>query len=114
MTAYRQPRDCLLALRGQLEMVKHRILDADRRILAWHRRCEVSGRPFDSAASTGRTHDSTDQPCITAQKTLANRGPSTHGYRRTQSPHRNDDRFHPQRCYEADGLGLKLLRLFQH
>ena len=30
-------RDCLLALRDQLEMVKHQILDADRRILAWHR-----------------------------------------------------------------------------
>ena len=37
-------RDCLLALRAQLEMVKHRILDADRRILAWHRRSEVSQR----------------------------------------------------------------------
>ena len=28
-------RDCLVALRDQLETVKHRILDADRRILAW-------------------------------------------------------------------------------
>ena len=37
-------RDCLLALRAQLEMVKHRILDADRRILVWHRRSEVSQR----------------------------------------------------------------------
>jgi transposase len=27
-------RDCLLALRDQLEMVKHQILDADRRIFA--------------------------------------------------------------------------------
>ncbi len=40
-------RDCLLALRDQLEMVKHRILDADRRILAWHRSSEVSQRLDD-------------------------------------------------------------------
>ena len=40
-------RDCLLALRDQLEMVKHQILDADRRILAWHRSSEVSGRLDD-------------------------------------------------------------------
>jgi len=40
-------RDCLLALRAQLEMVKHQILDADRRILAWHRASEVSGRLDD-------------------------------------------------------------------
>ncbi len=40
-------RDCFLALRGQLEMVKHQILDADRRILAWHRICEVSQRLDD-------------------------------------------------------------------
>ena len=37
-------RDCLLALRAQLEMVKHRIVDGDRRILAWHRMSEVSQR----------------------------------------------------------------------
>ena len=37
-------RDCLLALRDQLELVKHQILDADRRILAWHRSSEVSQR----------------------------------------------------------------------
>jgi transposase len=37
-------RTCLLALRDQLEAVKHRILDADRRILAWHRMSEVSQR----------------------------------------------------------------------
>ena len=37
-------RDCLLALRDQLEMVKHQILDADRRILAWHRASELSQR----------------------------------------------------------------------
>ncbi len=35
-------RDCLLALRAQLEMVKHQILEADRRILAWHRLSEIS------------------------------------------------------------------------
>ena len=37
-------RDCLLALRAQLVMVKQQILDADRRILAWHRASEVSRR----------------------------------------------------------------------
>jgi len=40
-------RDCLLALRDQLEMVKHQILDADRRILAWHRLSEVGQRLDD-------------------------------------------------------------------
>ena len=40
-------RDCLLALRNQLELVKHQILDADRRILAWHRSNEVSQRLDD-------------------------------------------------------------------
>ena len=40
-------RDCLLALRKQLEMVKHQILDADRSILAWHRASEVSLRLDD-------------------------------------------------------------------
>jgi|TARA_B100000315_G_scaffold41376_1_gene36289 transposase len=37
-------RDCLLALRDQLAMVKRQILDADRRILAWHRSSEISRR----------------------------------------------------------------------
>jgi len=40
-------RDCLLALRAQLEMVKHQIFEADRRILAWHRMSEVSQRLDD-------------------------------------------------------------------
>ena len=40
-------RDCLLALRAQLEMVKYQILDADRRVLAWHRMSEVSQRLDD-------------------------------------------------------------------
>ncbi len=40
-------RDCLLALRDQLEMVKHQILGADRHILAWHRSSEVSQRLDD-------------------------------------------------------------------
>ena len=40
-------RDCLLALRAQLEMVKHQILDADRRILAWHRASDISRRLDD-------------------------------------------------------------------
>ena len=37
-------RDCLLALRDQLILVKRQILDADRRILAWHRSSEISLR----------------------------------------------------------------------
>ena len=40
-------RDCLLALRDQLEMVKGQVLDADRHILAWHRSREVSQRLDD-------------------------------------------------------------------
>ncbi len=40
-------RDCLLALRAHLEMVKHQIFEADRRILAWHRMSEVSQRLDD-------------------------------------------------------------------
>jgi len=40
-------RDCLLALRDQLEMVKDQILDADRRVLAWHRSSELSLRLDD-------------------------------------------------------------------
>ena len=39
-----EARDCLLALRDQLEMVKHQILEADRRILARHRASELSRR----------------------------------------------------------------------
>lgn len=40
-------RDCLVALRDQLALVKQQILDADRRILAWHRSSEVSRRLDD-------------------------------------------------------------------
>ena len=40
-------RDCLLALRDQLEMVKGQVLVADRYILAWHRSSEVSQRLDD-------------------------------------------------------------------
>ena len=40
-------RDCLLALRNQLEMVKLQILEADRRVLVWHRGSEVSRRLDD-------------------------------------------------------------------
>lgn len=40
-------RDCLLALRDQLVLVKRQILDADRRILAWHRSSELSLRLDD-------------------------------------------------------------------
>ena len=38
-----------------------------------------------SAAQTGRTHGSTDQHCITVKISLANREPSTHGYKQTSS-----------------------------
>ena len=37
-------RACLLALRDQLASVKQQILEADRRLLAWHRASEVSRR----------------------------------------------------------------------
>ena len=40
-------RDCLLALRAQLEMVKRQILGADQRILLWHRASEMSRRLDD-------------------------------------------------------------------
>ena len=39
-----EARDCLLALNEQLVLVKRQILDADRRILAWHRSDELSRR----------------------------------------------------------------------
>ena len=42
-----EARDCLLALRDQLALVKRQILDADRRILAWHRSSELSRRLDD-------------------------------------------------------------------
>jgi transposase len=37
-------RECLLALSDQLALAKQHILEADRRILAWHRASEVSRR----------------------------------------------------------------------
>ncbi len=37
-------RECLQALRAQLMLVKRQILEADRRILAWHRSNELSRR----------------------------------------------------------------------
>lgn len=40
-------RDCLIALCGQFALVKRQILDADRRILSWHRSSEVSRRFAD-------------------------------------------------------------------
>ncbi len=40
-------RDCLLALRDQLAAVKQKILDADRRVLVWHRASELSRRLDD-------------------------------------------------------------------
>ncbi len=100
-------RDCLLALRDRLALVKRQILEADRRILAWHRAGEISRRqgatgahlqdrqPLSQIAARGRRHTlpraalranttdrtdgSTDQHCITVKKSLANREPSTDG-----------------------------------
>lgn len=40
-------RDCLVALRAQLELVPQQILEADRRVLAWHRTSEASLRLDD-------------------------------------------------------------------
>jgi transposase len=37
-------RSCLLALRDQLALVKRQLVEADRRILAWHRSSELSQR----------------------------------------------------------------------
>jgi transposase len=37
-------RDCLLALAAQLQLVKRQILEADRRVLAWHRASRASKR----------------------------------------------------------------------
>ncbi len=37
-------RECLMALAVQLELVKRQILEADRRVLAWHRSSELSKR----------------------------------------------------------------------
>ena len=42
-----EARDCLLALRDQLVLAKQQILEADRRILAWHRASELSRRLDD-------------------------------------------------------------------
>ena len=42
-----EARDCLLALRDQLVLVKRQILEADRRILACHRASEMSRRLDD-------------------------------------------------------------------
>jgi transposase len=42
-----EARACLLALRDQLELAKRQTLDADRRVLAWHRESEVSRRLDD-------------------------------------------------------------------
>ncbi len=42
-----EARSCLLALRDQLALAKQQILEADRRILAWHRASELSRRLDD-------------------------------------------------------------------
>ena len=59
-----EARSCLLALRDQLVLAKQQILEADRRILAWHRASEMSRRldeipgvgPLIEAASAVRGH----------------------------------------------------------
>ncbi len=53
-------------------------------------------RPAKSAASTGRTDGSTDQHCITVQKSLANREPSTDGYKQTFRGQLANVRFTPE------------------
>ncbi len=52
-------------------------------------------RPSESAAQTGRTDGSTDQRCRIVQKSLANREPSTDGYKQKSGPCRRDFRFVP-------------------
>ena len=42
-----EARSCLLALRDQLVLAKQQILEADRRILVWHRSSELSRRLDD-------------------------------------------------------------------
>jgi len=39
-----QARDCLMALAMQLELLKRQTLEADRRVLAWHRQNKLSKR----------------------------------------------------------------------
>jgi transposase len=39
-----QARDCLMALAMQLELLKRQILEADRKVLAWHRQNKLSKR----------------------------------------------------------------------
>ncbi len=39
-----QARNCLMALAMQLELLKRQILEADRRVLAWHRQNKLSKR----------------------------------------------------------------------
>ena len=39
-----EARDCLMASAGQLDPIKRQILEADRRILAWHRNNNLSKR----------------------------------------------------------------------
>ncbi len=66
-------------------------------------------RPAKSAASTGRTDGSTDQHCITVQKSLANREPSTDGYKRTCGGAWKKVRFTPESGHSEapERVGLK-------
>jgi transposase len=47
-----EARSCLLALRDQLVLAKQQILEADRRILAWHRASDL-GRRLDEIPGVG-------------------------------------------------------------
>lgn len=45
-------RECLLALAAQLELVKRQILEADRRVVAWHR-CDEQSRRLEAIPGVG-------------------------------------------------------------
>ena len=45
-------RDCLMALAAQLELFKRQILEADRRVLAWHRQSSMS-KKLEAIPSVG-------------------------------------------------------------
>ena len=45
-------RECLMALAAQLELVKRQILEADRRVLAWHR-CSKTSKRLEAIPGVG-------------------------------------------------------------
>ena len=62
-----------------LAIAAYRLRAFDRNLICGE---HYGQRPKISAAQTGRTHGGTDRLCITVKKSLANREPSTHGYKR--------------------------------